>query len=272
MLLHLLFGVQHGHAGRLAWHPHPPPTRTRGIRLLRRRADLRPRRTCRAGRPDGELAAVGGLAGDHLSKREQLKRFVLGQGSARGDSGLLYAAAAAHSGAVLIKREAPADIEAIRGVIAAAFACEKTPGQIPLEVALVDELRASPAWLPELSLVAIGRDGDITGHVVCTRGWVGSSAALALGPLGVRPDQQRHGTGSALMHAVLGAADALGEPLVAVLGDPRYYARFGFRPAQEYGIAPPVDSWRPHFQVRTLTAYAPSLQGAFTYPEPFVRP
>ena len=36
--------------------------------------------------------------------------------------------------------------------------------------------------------------------------------ALALGPLSVRPDSQRRGVGSALVHAVLGAADALDEP------------------------------------------------------------
>lgn len=172
----------------------------------------------------------------------------------------------------MIRRETPADIQAIRAVIAAAFACEQAPGHVPLEVALVGELRAGSAWLPGLSLVAVGPDGDVTGHVVCTRGLVGSSPALALGPLAVRPDRQRRGTGSALMHAVLGAADALGEALVAVLGDPRYYARFGFRPAQEYGIAPQVASWQPHFQIRTLTAYLPSLQGIFTYPEPFTRP
>ena len=43
------------------------------------------------------------------------------------------------------------------------------------------------------------------------------------GPLSVRPDRQRRGVGSALMHAVLGAADALGEPLVALLGSTAYY-------------------------------------------------
>ncbi|WP_442791484.1 hypothetical protein [Micromonospora sp. NBC_01813] len=32
------------------------------------------------------------------------------------------------------------------------------------------------------------------------------------------------------MHAVLGAAEALDEPLVVLLGDPAYYQRFGLRP------------------------------------------
>jgi predicted N-acetyltransferase YhbS len=68
----------------------------------------------------------------------------------------------------------------------------------------------------------------------------------------------------------LGAADALDEPLVALLGSPDYYARFGFRLAEEYGITPPVPGWRPHFQVRALAAYEHE-SGAFAYPEPFDR-
>jgi putative acetyltransferase len=92
---------------------------------------------------------------------------------------------------------------------------------------------------------------------------------LRLGPLSVHPDQQRRGVGLAVMHAVLGAADALDEPLVALVGDPSYYLRFGFRPGEEYGIRPSVPEWRPYFQVRILAAYLLSLCGTFAYPEPF---
>jgi putative acetyltransferase len=94
---------------------------------------------------------------------------------------------------------------------------------------------------------------------------------LALGPLSVRPDRQRQGVGKALVHAVLGAADALGEPLVTLLGSTRYYPRFGFRLAAEYGITPQHPEWEPDFQVRTLTAYDPAVRGEFAYPEPFDR-
>jgi putative acetyltransferase len=154
-------------------------------------------------------------------------------------------------------------------VTAVAFA---RPGEgTPVEAALVDWLRASPAWIPELSLVAVGPDGDVLGHVVCTRGTVGQSSALALGPLSVRPDRQRQGVGKALMHAVLGAADALHEPLVALLGSTQYYPRFGFRLAGEYEITPQHPEWTEHFQVRTLTAYDPAMRGEFAYPEPFDR-
>ena len=192
---------------------------------------------------------------------------------------------------MLIRREGKSDAEVIRAITAAAFARPGAPGHAPPghappghappghasaghappEAALVDELRESEAWIPALSLVALGPDGDVTGHVLCTRGHVGDVPVLALGPLTVRPDRQRAGVGSALMHAVLGAGDALGEPLVALLGAPSYYGRFGFRLGRDYQITPPVADWQPHFQVRLLTAYRPSVRGPFRYAEPFDR-
>jgi putative acetyltransferase len=173
---------------------------------------------------------------------------------------------------ILIRREAGGDVGVIRAVTAAAFArAGRPPGEVPPEATLVDELRASPAFMPELSLVAVTSGGEVIGHVLCTRGHVDAAPALALGPLTVRPDSQRRGVGSALMHAVLGAADALGEPLIALLGAPAYYGRFGFRPSADYRITPPRPEWRAHFQVRTLTGWQPHLRGTFTYPEPFDR-
>lgn len=169
---------------------------------------------------------------------------------------------------VLIRRERAADIEAIRAVHVSAFADVAPPGRPPVEAGLVDALRAGGDWLPGLSLVAEA-DGEIVGHVVCTRARLGESAALGLGPLGVHARAQRRGVGQALMHAVLGAADALDEPVVVLLGHPGYYPRFGFRPAADYGITPPVAEWAPHFQARTLTAYDPSMRGEFAYAQPF---
>jgi putative acetyltransferase len=177
-----------------------------------------------------------------------------------------------HREPVLIRREAARDIAVIHAITAAAFARPgQPPGQEPPEATLVGELRAGPAWLPRLSLVAVTAADEVIGHVLCTRGHTGTVPVLALGPLTVRPDRQRRGVGSALMHASLGAADALGEPLVALLGDPAYYRRFGFRLAAGYQITPPRPEWHPHFQVRVLTAYQPGMRGLFSYPEPFDR-
>jgi putative acetyltransferase len=170
---------------------------------------------------------------------------------------------------VLVRREVPGDVEGIRTVHASAFADPEHPERLPVEVGLVGALRSGDAWLPELSLVAVGPDGTVEGHVVCTRSRVGPEAVLGLGPVGVRADLQGRGIGGALMHAVLGAADALDEPLVALVGHADYYPRFGFRPGQEYGITPPVASWGPNFQVRLLTSYSPAIAGEFRYAQPF---
>jgi putative acetyltransferase len=180
---------------------------------------------------------------------------------------------------VLIRREGAGDAGVIRAITAAAFArsgrgpagAATRSGGVPAEATLIDELRDSAAWIPALSLVAVEPGGEVTGHVLCTRGHVGDAPVLALGPLAVRPDRQRAGVGSALVHAVLGAGDALGESLVALLGDPGYYHRFGFRLSEEYQITPPVAGWRPHFQIRLLSAYRPEVRGPFRYAEPFDR-
>lgn len=170
---------------------------------------------------------------------------------------------------MLIRREAATDVPAVREVHAAAFAGGRNKvGALPVEVPLLDALRTDPGWLPALSMVA-ERDGRVVGHVICTRGDVSGVPVLGLGPLGVLPAHQGTGVGGALMHAVLGAADALGEPLVALLGHRDYYPRFGFRPSTEYSITAPDPEWGTYFQVRTLTAYTPSVRGAFTYARPF---
>jgi putative acetyltransferase len=172
---------------------------------------------------------------------------------------------------VLVRQETPADADRIREIHLAAF--EPPPGRADaVEARLVDDLRAdAAAWVPQLSLVAVDPGGTVTGHVVCTRGSLaGAPGALGLGPLGVHPGHQRRGVGLALMHAVLGAADALGEPVAVLLGDPGYYARFGFVTATDLGIEPPEPAWGVHFQARTLAAYDPARdRGAFAYARAF---
>lgn len=168
---------------------------------------------------------------------------------------------------MLIRRERPADTAAVRAVTTAAFARPETPE--PVEPGLLDGLRGCDGWLPELSFVAVDAAGDVVGHVVCTRAHVDGTPVLGLGPLSVHPDHQRRGAGKALVHTVLGAADALGEPLVGLLGAPAYYGRFGFRPSTDAGIAAPDPGWGAYFQIRTLTAYRPGLEGTFAYAEPF---
>jgi putative acetyltransferase len=167
---------------------------------------------------------------------------------------------------VLIRRESPADQRAISAVHNAAFSTGD--GKVTIEAVLVDELRAAGDTIPALSLVA-EIDGGVVGHVLGSAGSLGERPALGLGPLGVLPDRQRQGVGSALMHAVLAAADALDWPFAVLLGDPRFYRRFGFRRADTLGVFPPDPAWSEHFQIRTLAAWTSEIRGVFRYAPAF---
>ena len=90
-----------------------------------------------------------------------------------------------------------------------------------------------------------------------------------VGPIGVLPDHQAKGIGSALMNALLSAADAQDVPLVVLLGSPEYYGRFGFRPAVDLGVMPPEPTWGSAFQARPLRADTPSVAGPFEYAPAF---
>jgi putative acetyltransferase len=85
----------------------------------------------------------------------------------------------------------------------------------------------------------------------------------------VLPEYQGLGIGSALMNALLTAADAADVPLIVLLGAPQYYNRFGFRPAKEFGVLPPEPEWGDAFQARPLTAYTESVAGPFQYASAF---
>ena len=93
------------------------------------------------------------------------------------------------------------------------------------EAQLVDRIRASPGYVAEMALVAEVGD-EVVGHVMVSHAVVrnegGDRRISTLSPLAVHPGHQRSGIGSALVRASLSVADALGEPLVVLEGDPAY--------------------------------------------------
>lgn len=101
------------------------------------------------------------------------------------------------------------------------------------------------------------------------RGTVDDAPVLALVPPSVDPDRG-HGVGQALMHSILGAAEAAGEKLVGVVATPsEWFGQFGFGSGEDYSIKPSVGGWQPYFRVRPLTAYDDSVSGTFEFPDAF---
>lgn len=175
---------------------------------------------------------------------------------------------------VLIRPEAGADRPAVQALITAAFAPAEPTGQPVAEAVLTDELRADPAFVPELTLVA-ELAGEIVGQVTSSYGTLigpaGARRMIGVGPVSVLPARQGAGIGSTLMRALIDAADRAGEPALVLLGSPDYYGRFGFVAAADFRIEAPDPAWGTHFQVRTLTAFDPAMVGQYRYSAPFDR-
>jgi predicted N-acetyltransferase YhbS len=175
---------------------------------------------------------------------------------------------------LVLRDEKPADREALLELTAAAFAVSPATGLPvegePIEVEALRQLFECEEYLPHFSIVA-ELDGEIVGHVISTRGWVGELALLGLGPLGVVPKLQRHGIGSALIHETVVRANAAGEWGIALLGSPVYYERFGFVPSTSLGIDPPDPNWGDYFQLLPLAVWPGGIHGTFRYAGPLAR-
>lgn len=159
--------------------------------------------------------------------------------------------------------ETAADIPAVHAVNSAAFGTTE-------EAALVDALRLdSAAWLPGTSYVAEAADGTVAAYALLTRCHVGDVPAVALAPVAVAPEHQRKGAGQAVVRAVLDLARVRGERLVLVLGHPGYYPRFGFEPAERYGIRPTFEVADEAMMVLVLDGSGGVPRGTIRYPAAF---
>lgn len=110
-----------------------------------------------------------------------------------------------------------------------------------MEHLIVHQARNSDGLL--IDLVAIDEEG-VLGSLIVTRAQIIDAAGQAvdvgyLGPIGVRPDLQRTGIGSALMRAGLDLLAEQGFGGAFLFGDPGYYTRFGFADAAKWSITTP---------------------------------
>lgn len=116
--------------------------------------------------------------------------------------------------------------------------------------------------LPAQGLAFVARDE--TGRVLGTvRLWdveAGERRALLLGPLAVDPSMKSAGIGSALMRHAVAEASRLGHGAILLVGDPPYYARFGFSADRTDGLAMPGPYEKHRFLALELRAGA--LDGA----------
>jgi putative acetyltransferase len=167
----------------------------------------------------------------------------------------------------LIESERADDYSAVRAVHLAAFATA-------LEADLVERLRAGGRAV----ISPVARDGDsVVGHVLFSPVTVHADGlpdnviahGLGLAPLAVLPAFQRRGIGRALVEAGLALCRQSGVGFVVVVGDPRYYSRFGFEPGSQYGLLDEYSAGDAFQVLRLDPAMLPAQGGLVRYGNEF---
>lgn len=144
-----------------------------------------------------------------------------------------------------IRPEQPSDEAAIEALLDVTFGADRRRK-------VSYRYRDGVAPLHELCFVAIGEAGLPVGAI---RYWpirLDDAPALLLGPLAIEPARQGRGVGRALVFHSLEIAGVAGHRIVFLVGDPSYYARFGFGPVPP-GIVMP-DEAPERLQHRLLDA------------------
>jgi putative acetyltransferase len=167
---------------------------------------------------------------------------------------------------VSIRSEKPEDYESIYNVNKLAFKGE-------VEAKLVDKLRKTEGFIPELSLVAT-KDDEVVGHILFSIIHIQTDTkrvpVLALAPMAVLPQHQKQGIGSRLVREGLIKCKELGYKAVILVGHPNYYPRFGFTPAKEIGLELPFDAPSEAFMAYEIIPQAlEGTKGMVVYPPEF---
>lgn len=166
---------------------------------------------------------------------------------------------------MLIRVEIPVDAVGIDRLLRSVF-------QHDDEAELVHQLRRD--GLLTLGVVATDDEGGIVGYVAFSpvdidgedRQWVG------LAPLAVAADLRRQGIGERLVYEGLDALNEFGYRAVVVLGDPAYYARFGFTNAAALQVYCRWPETEAAFQVYPLAEDALNdVRGQVEFSPPFNR-
>lgn len=172
---------------------------------------------------------------------------------------------------VLIREETASDFKAVENIIKSAF--ESIDYSDKTEHLLVNRLRLSDAFVPELSLVAEW-DGKLLGHILLTKLEIVQAknkwASLSLAPVSVLPHFQGEGIGAALILAAHKRAKELGFESIVLLGHADYYPRFGYKMCQDFDLKMPFEAAAENCMVIELKEGAlRNVSGMVSYPKAF---
>ncbi|MCW8311200.1 MULTISPECIES: GNAT family N-acetyltransferase [Sphingobacterium] len=138
---------------------------------------------------------------------------------------------------------------------------------------LVERLRKSQAFIPELSLVAVFAE-QIVGYILLSRikikGVNIDHDSLAVAPVAVLPEYQNKGIGGLLLKEAHERAKMLGFASAILLGHASYYPKFGYKEAACFNIKLPFDVPSENSMAIELVENGLSgIEGRVEYPPEF---
>ncbi|KTD86736.1 GNAT family N-acetyltransferase [Paenibacillus etheri] len=168
---------------------------------------------------------------------------------------------------IIIRQEKVEDINDVYHVVQKAF--EKVDYSDHDEHNLVNRLRHSTKFIPELSLVA-EYENKIVGHILFTEITVDGHTLIALAPVAVLPEMQGKGIGKLLITEGHKIATQLGYKSSIVLGHDKYYPKFGYKKASQYGIEAPFEVAEANFMaVELMDGALSDVHGVVEYAKEF---
>ncbi|MEX0966339.1 MAG: N-acetyltransferase [Bacteroidia bacterium] len=170
-----------------------------------------------------------------------------------------------------IRQEIPADYRSVILVIGSAFKNAEWSNQ--KEHLMVQRLRNSAAFIPELSLVA-ETENRVIGHILLFHIKIKRNQneypALGLAPVSVLPQYQRKGIGGRLIRKAHSIASKMGFNAVILVGHAGYYPRFGYRKARDFGIYLPFEVPDEYcFVIELKEKGLEGVSGMVEYPDEF---
>ena len=172
---------------------------------------------------------------------------------------------------IIIRQEQKQDYPNVFQLIQLAF--KDMPESDHQEQFLVERIRHSDGFIPELSLVAES-DGKIIGYLLLSKVEIITGdkhfPSLALAPVAVLPSFQYQGVGSKLIREAHRIAAQIGYHSALVLGHSNYYPRFGYRPAQDFNIVFPFDVPSEYcMAIELIPEGLKEVHGMVKYPDVF---
>jgi predicted N-acetyltransferase YhbS len=144
---------------------------------------------------------------------------------------------------VIIRQETYADYPQVFNLVKQAFSTLEISDHT--EQFLVERLRNSAAFIPELSIVA-EYENKLVGHILLTKIKIVNKEtefeSLSLAPVAVLPEFQNKGIGGKLILHAHKVARNLGFKSVILVGHENYYPRFGYKIISNYAIKLPFDA------------------------------